>query len=220
MAIPETAPQKNVAAPAIAQPATYHGAVSLILASSSPRRADLLRAAAIPFDIQPADIDETRTADEHPEAYVRRVAKAKAGAVGGRFPARIVLAADTAVVVGPDVLGKPVDGADAARMLGLLSGRVHEVMTAVCLLTPAGPETERRLQTAVESTRVTFARLSEAEIAWYVASGEPADKAGAYAIQGLASRFVTRIEGSYSNVVGLPIERVYQMCTAAGMLVS
>jgi septum formation protein len=194
--------------------------VSLILASASPRRADLLRAAAIPFDIQPAEIDETRRPGEQPEAYVRRVAEAKVAAVGGRFPARIVLAADTAVVVGSDVLGKPVDGADAARMLGLLSGRIHEVMTAVCLLTPAGPAVERRLRTEVDSTRVTFARLTKAEIAWYVAGGEPSDKAGAYAIQGLASRFVTRIEGSYSNVVGLPIERVYQMCTAAGMLVS
>ena len=184
----------------------YYGVVSVILASASPRRADLLRAAAIPFDIQPAEIDETRRGGEPPEAYVRRVAEAKVAAVGGRFPARIVLAADTAVVIGTDVLGKPMDGADAARMLGLLSGRVHEVMTAVCLLTPAGGESDRRLRTEVAATRVTFARLSEAEIAWYVASGEPFDKAGAYAIQGLASRFVTRIEGSYSNIVGLPID--------------
>ena len=139
----------------------------------------MLRAAAIPFDIQPAEIDETRRPGEQPEAYVRRVAEAKVAAVGGRFPARSVLAADTAVVVGSDVLGKPVDGADAARMLGLLSGRVHEVMTAVCLLTSAGPGAERRLRTEVDSTQVTFARLSEAEIAWYVASGEPSDKDGA-----------------------------------------
>ena len=195
-------------------------AVCLILASASPRRADLLRAAAIPFEIVPAEIDETRLPGEAPEAYVRRVAEAKVRAVGGRFSGRSVLAADTAVVVGSDVLGKPIDQADATRMLGLLSGRVHEVLTAVCLLTPAGPDAGRVLRMEVESTRVSFASLTVAEIAWYVASGEPFDKAGAYAIQGLASRFVTRIDGSYTNVVGLPIERVYQMCTAAGMLVS
>ena len=219
MAIPETVLRDPVANSRRMRGA-YYCAVSLILASASPRRAELLRAAAIPFEIQPAGIDETRQPGEEAEAYVRRVAEAKVAAVGGRFPARIVLSADTAVVVGSEVLGKPADSADAERMLGLLSGRAHDVITAVCLLTPGSPESGRRRRTEVASTRVTFARLSEAEIAWYAASGEPSDKAGAYAIQGLASRFVTRIEGSYSNVVGLPIERVYQMCTAAGMLVS
>jgi septum formation protein len=194
--------------------------VPVILASASPRRAELLRAAGIPFQVEPAEIDETRLPGETAEIYVRRVAEAKATAVGGRFPARSVLAADTTVVVESDVLGKPADGRDAARMLGLLSGRVHEVITAVTLLGRDGSQPDRALRTEVAATWVTFVPLSEAEIAWYVASGEPADKAGAYAIQGLASRFVSRIEGSYSNVVGLPIERVYQMCTAAGLLVS
>ena len=170
----------------------------LLLASASPRRADLLRAAGYEFDVLPADVDESVFPGEKPEAYVRRVAEAKAAAVASKAGGRIVLAADTVVVVDGQILGKPVDTADAARMLRLLSGRQHEVMTAITL----------NGECLVEISAVELAPLSMAEIDWYVETGEPMDKAGAYAIQGLASRFVTRIEGSYSNVVGLPVALV------------
>lgn len=188
----------------------------LVLASASPRRAELLRAAGLDVDVDPAGIDEAARGGETPQDFVRRMACEKAEAVAPRWPGRAVLAADTMVVVQEQVLGKPADANDAVRMLGLLAGRDHLVMTGVCLWGGASPAP--RLH--VEQTRVWFAPMSEAEIAWYVATGEPADKAGAYAIQGLGSRFVTRIEGSYSNVVGLPVAQVCQMCTAAGMLVS
>ena len=170
----------------------------LLLASASPRRAELLNAAGYEFDVQPANVDESVHAREAPEDYVTRVAEAKASAVAPRADGRVVLAADTAVVVDGTILGKPADQADAARMLRLLSGRRHDVLTAVAL--PG--------ITAVDRTTVEFAPLTDTQIEWYVASGEPLDKAGAYAIQGLASRFVTRIEGSYSNVVGLPVALV------------
>lgn len=177
----------------------------LILASVSPRRAELLRAAGFEFDVVPARTDEAVHPGETPEQYVRRVAEEKARAVLPSAAGRIVLAADTTVVVDGEVLGKPVDSDDAARMLRQLSGRWHQVLTGVTLATA------ERLLTRVEITRVEFAPLTNEEIAWYVASGEPADKAGAYAVQGLASRFVTRIDGSYSNVVGLPAALVYRM---------
>lgn len=173
----------------------------VVLASASPRRADLLRAAGIPFEVIVADVDEALLSGEAPEAYVTRLARDKAAAVATRARGRRVLAADTAVVIDEHILGKPADAADARRMLGLLSGRTHQVMTGVCL------DSEVRLAT----TAVEFAPLSPDEIDQYVASGEPMDKAGAYAIQGLASRFVTRIDGSYSNVVGLPVALVYQL---------
>lgn len=178
----------------------------LLLASQSPRRAELLRAAGFEFDIQAANADETVLAGETPIAYVTRVADAKARAVLPSAAGRIVVAADTTVVAGEAILGKPADAEDAARMLRALSGRAHRVLTAV---TMAGAG--REPVTRVETTRVELVRLTEEEIAWYVASGEPKDKAGAYAVQGLASRFVTRIDGSYSNVVGLPVALVYRM---------
>jgi septum formation protein len=177
----------------------------LLLASASPRRAELLRAAGISFDIQPANADESVHPGEQPAAYVQRVAEAKARVVLPRAGARVVLAADTTVVVDGDIFGKPQNGQDAVRMLRALRGRRHEVMTGVTLAAAA------RVMTRVETTAVEFAPLSEDEIDWYVASGEPADRAGAYAVQGLASRFVTRVEGSYSNVVGLPVSLVYDM---------
>ena len=176
---------------------------SVVLASGSPRRAELLRAAGIEFEVIVADIDERVHPGEAPAAYVARLAAEKARAVAGQAAGRPVLAADTAVVVDHDILGKPIDAADARRMLRRLSGRAHQVMTGVCV----------DGVTRVETTTVEFASLSDAEIDWYVASGEPMDKAGAYAIQGLASRFVTRIAGSYSNVVGLPIAPVYAILT-------
>jgi septum formation protein len=190
--------------------------VRLILASASPRRADLLREAGIDVEIQPANVDETVLAGDSPEGYVRRVAEAKARAICERAPSRHVLAADTAVVVDGQILGKPSGPEDAARMLALLSGRTHEVISGVCLMRDGRAVVE----TEVEVTVVEFAAMSPAEIAWYVASGESMDKAGGYGIQGLASRFVTRIEGSYSNVVGLPMAVVYGMCRKAGLLLS
>ena len=182
----------------------------LILASASPRRAELLRAAGIEFDVMPADVDETLHGGESPEQYVRRVANAKACGVLARSHGRPVVAADTVVVVDGEILGKPVDADDAGRMLKMLSGKRHEVLTAVSV-SLGGPEDACPAASAVERTTVEFAALSDAEIAEYVASGEPLDKAGAYAIQGRASRFVTRIEGSYSNVVGLPVALVYNL---------
>lgn len=178
----------------------------ILLASASPRRAELLRAAGIVFDIQPADVDESVVPGESPPEYVARVALSKACAIARVAAGRIVLAADTAVVIDDHILGKPTDGRDAERMLRLLSGRAHYVLTGVCVVHP-----EEAADTRIESTLVEFAPLTAAEIDWYVASGEPMDKAGAYAVQGLASRFVTRIDGSYSNVVGLPVALAYQM---------
>ena len=174
----------------------------LILASRSPRRARLLREAGYDFDIVPADVDETRLEGEEPRRYVSRVAAGKAAAVAPRAVGRIVVAADTVVLIDGLVLGKPADRRDAASMLDRLSGRTHEVLTGVVVARGA-----RRLE-AVEVTRVTFAALDPARIVWYAATGEPDDKAGAYAVQGIGSRFVERIEGSYSNVVGLPVALV------------
>jgi len=180
----------------------------LVLASASPRRAELLRAAGIDFDVQPANIDEAIISGESAAEYVSRLAEGKARAVHELDGNRTVLAADTAVVVDGHILGKPLDEGDAGRMLGMLSGRTHEVLTAVSIFHPG-----LIVNTQVEATVVEFAALSESDISWYVSSGEPMDKAGAYAVQGLASRFVTRVEGSYSNVVGLPVALVYQMLT-------
>ena len=190
----------------------------LILASASPRRAELLRAAGIQFDVLPADIDESVLPGESAEHHVRRLAEAKACAVLPRAGGRPVLSADTVVVVAGEILGKPADDGDARRMLRLLSGRSHEVMTGICLMRHEGERGKQSSEVAV--TTVEFASLTDAEINWYVASGEPHDKAGAYAIQGLASRFVTRIDGCYSNVVGLPVAVVYRVCTEAGLLIS
>ena len=192
-----------------------------------------MRAACIDFDAIGADVDESVVPGESPEQHVRRLAESKARAVLSRAGQTPVLAADTVVVVDGEMLGKPVDESDARRMLRLLSGRQHEVMTGVCLANlarpaeaghydrPDGPaKAGHYVAAAVAVTMVEFAPLSDAEIDWYVGSGEPADKAGAYGVQGLASRFVTRIDGSYSNVVGLPVAVVYRLCKAAGLLIS
>jgi septum formation protein len=192
----------------------------LILASASPRRAELLSAAGIPFEVRPAHIDEALRAGEDARTYASRVAVDKARAIAGQANGRSVLAADTVVVIDGLVLGKPVDSDDAKRMLRLLSGRSHEVITAVALMNTRRGQSDAAIDARIESTVVEFAPLDTAEIDWYVATGEPADKAGSYAVQGLASRFVTRIEGSYSNVVGLPMALVYAMCTQAGILLS
>jgi septum formation protein len=194
---------------------------TVILASASPRRAELLRWAGIAFDIHPAHVDEEVHEEEAPDRYVLRVAEAKARTIASRFPDRIILGADTTVVVDGQILGKPHDAADAGRMLRLLSGRTHEVLSGICVIGPAaaGHDTgvvHGRCDVRLARTSVEFVLLTSDQIDWYIASGEPMDKAGAYAIQGLASRFVTRIDGSYSNVVGLPIALVYEMLSAQG----
>ncbi len=183
----------------------------LILASQSPRRAELLRNAGIEFEVRPADVDESVRAGEEPTEYVKRLAREKALAVLATAPAgAVVLGADTTVVVDGESLGKPVDSIDARQMLARLSGRRHQVTTGVCVAR-RNAEGSAETKVAAEVTEVEFATMSAEEIAGYVASGEPMDKAGAYAIQGGASRWVLRIEGCYSNVVGLPVARVRAM---------
>jgi septum formation protein len=184
----------------------------LILASASPRRAELLRNAGIEFEVTPAHVPELRQPGEPAEEFVRRLAREKGQAVAGQQPSRLVLGADTEVVVDGEVLGKPRDADDAERMLRLLSGRSHAVITGVCLLGPGIADTR------AETTRVSFDVLSDEEISAYIASGEPLDKAGAYAIQGIASRWITRLDGCYFNVVGLPVPLVYRMLREHGAI--
>jgi septum formation protein len=175
----------------------------LVLASRSPRRSEILRHAGIPFVIRPADVDETPIPGEPARDYVMRIARKKAEAVTAA-EGEIVLGADTTVAMDGELLGKPRDAADAVRMLEMLSGRRHQVLTGICLRSPAGT-----IEDCAE-TSVWFAPLTSGEIADYAASGEPLDKAGAYGIQGLASKFVDRIEGCYFNVMGLPVALLYQ----------
>jgi septum formation protein len=176
----------------------------LILASASPRRSELLAAAGLAFVVRPVEVDETPLPRESAADYVTRLAMCKARSARSD-DGDVVLAADTTVVAARTILGKPVDEADARRMLGALGGREHEVLTGVAI------RHRDDIRSSVEVSVVRFLPLSPADIDWYVASGEPFDKAGAYAIQGLASRFVDRVEGSYSNVVGLPVSRVCLM---------
>lgn len=179
----------------------------LVLASSSPRRAEILRRSGWPFQAVAADIDETLREGEGAVEYVERLACEKAETVAEGRTAGLVLGADTTVVVGGQVLGKPVDDADARRMLELLSGRWHDVLSGVALVRT---ETNEVL-VAHELTRVRFASLTDAEIDWYISTGEPTDKAGAYAIQGHAALFIEEIEGDYWNIVGLPVRLVYKL---------
>jgi septum formation protein len=184
----------------------------LVLASASPRRRELLEAAGFAFDVDVPDVDEARDTDEPPARYVVRLARTKAETIAKRHADRPVLGADTAVVIADDVLGKPMDAADARRMLERLSGQVHQVLTGIALV--AGGQTFAE----IEQTSVWMSELRADEIAWYLASGEPMGKAGAYAIQGLASRFIPRIQGSYSNVVGLPVAALHQLLHRAGLV--
>ena len=191
----------------------------LILASASPRRHELLTQAGLTFTVASADINEELLSGEVAAAYVQRLAEEKAQAVWERYTsadnaedpgdALIVLGADTCVVSEGNILGKPVDAADARRMLELLSGRTHAVLTGIAFVTRSG------IVRALEITHVTFNVLKDAEIAQYIASGEPLDKAGAYAIQGYAARWIPRIEGCYFNVVGLPIARTIDLLAEA-----
>ena len=207
----------------------------LVLASASPRRQELLRNAGISFVVQPADVDETPISAESARDCAVRLAREKALKIWRIRPQDVVLGADTVVVVDGEILGKPVDAEDAARMLRVLSGREHQVITGVAVarlrLQAVAPESvgspglakaarpgappvgvdDAELQTASETTLVTMSAISEDEIREYVTTGEPMDKAGAYAIQGIASRWIPRIEGDYSNVVGLPVALVRRM---------
>ena len=184
----------------------------LVLASASPRRAELLTTAGFRFSVDPADVDESPLPGENPRAYVRRIARDKARAVAGRCreSGAVVLAADTTVVAGGEILAKPENDLEAVRMLAQLAGGVHEVLTGVVVR--AG---ERELGEVVVS-RVRLLPLTDDEIAWYVKSGEPMGKAGGYGIQGRAARFIDWIEGSWSNVVGLPVATVYRLLKDLG----
>ena len=178
---------------------------TIVLASRSPRRSELLAAAGISFEVLAADIDETPHTNEAPEAYVERLAIEKASAVLALRPGTTVIGADTTVVIDGQILGKPADAQDATDMLRLLQGRAHDVFTGVAVASASG------VLAAVAHTRVWFRVMTDEDISWYVASGQPMDKAGAYGIQGLASRFIDRIDGSYTNVVGLPVAVVFSI---------
>jgi septum formation protein len=180
----------------------------IVLASKSPRRAEILRAVGWELEAIAADIDETRNPNEDAISYVKRLATQKAEKVATEFPGDLVLGADTVVVIGEDILGQPRDDEDARRMLRLLSGRWHMVLTGVALVRFRNPP---RVLVEHAATRVRFHEMSADEIDWYVATGEPQGKAGAYAIQGRGALFIEGIQGDYFNVVGLPIRLVYDL---------
>jgi len=193
----------------------------IVLASASPRRQQLLKDAGIEFVVRPANIDEIHQPGEGAAYFAERMARDKARAIRASAPDSVVLGADTIVVARDQVLGKPTDAADAVRMLRLLTGRQHFVITGVCLI---GTEFQGTASQGTdfedvrsEKTAVHFAALTDAEIRDYVATGEPMDKAGAYAIQGHASRWISKIEGDYSNVVGLPVDLVRRMLQEHGV---
>lgn len=182
----------------------------MILASASPRRSEILRGLGLGFEVEPAHIDESRLGDEGPETYVERVARAKAESRAR--PNALILAADTIVLIDSAVLGKPVGPEDAVKMLGRLAGREHEVLTSVALL----DSDSGILRSSIERSTVRIATMTASEIEWYVATEEPLDKAGAYAIQGLGALFVESVEGNYSNIVGLPVPTLYRLAAELG----
>jgi septum formation protein len=184
----------------------------LILASGSPRRSQWLEAMRIPFEKQAPDVDETPLLDEPPGDMVLRLAETKAEVIARRNPGRWVLAADTTVALDEHVLGKPEDAADAVRMLMLLQNRVHQVHTGLCL------QRDREVHSFVDTAGVRFRPMSEAQARWYAGTGEPMDKAGSYAIQGIGALFVAGVEGSFATVMGLPVERLAEVLTRLGLL--
>lgn len=186
----------------------------LILASGSPRRAEILTSVGWEFTKDVADIDESELPGETPENYVRRLAREKAEAVAQRYDQAIILGADTTVVIDGQIIGKPADFDDARRMIKLLAGNWHEVLTGVAVVTVETRKSEvedRKVLVGLQRTRVKFAEMSDAEIEFLVQFGEPLDKAGAYAVQAQAALFIEKIEGDYWNVVGLPVSLVYEL---------
>lgn len=184
----------------------HHLREKLVLASSSPRRKELLEAAGWPYEAIVAGVDESLQPNEAPAVYVQRLARSKAEAVAARLQSGLVLGADTTVVVDNQILGQPEDDDDARRMLNLLQGKWHEVLTGVAAVRVGGETT-----VDFETTRVRFAEMTAAEIDWYIATGEARGKAGAYGIQGAAGLFIEEIAGDYFNIVGLPIRLVYEL---------
>ncbi len=199
------------------QPSPSSPQPALVLASGSPRRRDLLDALGLAFTVRPADLDETPHSGETPRAYVERLAQEKATARAE--PGELVLAADTSVILDGEILGKPEDEADGRRLLGLLAGREHVVLSGVALHLPdpEGSGAGGTTRTHVEESRVRIAALTPEEIAWYVATGETMDKAGGYAIQGLGAMYVESVHGDYTNVVGLPLPATYRLFRALGL---
>jgi septum formation protein len=184
-----------------------------ILASSSPRRRELLASVGVEFDVFPSNVPEQRQPGEAPEEYVARLSREKASAVAGQHPTRWVIAADTTVLLGDQVLEKPLDAADAERMLSLIAGRTHIVYTGVTL-----QNFERAYHdTRVAETEVRMLPLAQQDVRWYVRTREPMDKAGAYAVQGIGAMFIDSVHGSYTNVVGLPLAMLFQMLRKAGV---
>jgi len=184
----------------------------LILASSSPRRRQWLEALRLPFEIDVPDADETPLPGEDPEALVLRLAMVKAAAVAARHPGKWVLASDTTVAVDHHTLNKPEDENDAVRMLGLIQGRAHEVHTGLCLMK------DDEIHAFVDTAHVVMRPISEAQARWYARTGEPMDKAGSYAAQGIAALFIERIDGSFATVMGLPVERMGALMVELGLL--
>ncbi len=184
----------------------------LLLASASPRRRQFLLELGFDFRVVPSNVDESAKEGEDAVTYAARVARSKAVAASGNTPGAVVLAADTVVALGGELFGKPADEGDFKRMMSRLSGATHDVITAVAARVIGGPTFERHV-----ATRVTFRTLGDDEVAWYWATQEPKDKAGGYAIQGKGGAFVTRIEGSHSNVVGLPLPETLELLEAAGV---
>ena len=182
----------------------------IVLASTSPRRAEILRTVGWPFETFPVAVDESLNRGEGAQTYVERLAREKAEAAAAHFPSRIILGADTVVVVDNEILGKPEDELQARRMLRDLGGRWHQVLTGVALI---GIANNNNAIVAHAATNVKFAKMGDAEIDWYVSTGEPMDKAGAYAIQGLGARFIEEIKGEYFNVMGLPVRLLYDLVT-------
>ena len=185
--------------------------MKFILASSSPRRRELLASIGLDFDVVPSNIPEVRGDDESPEEYVARLSREKAAAVANAHPSRWIIAADTTVLLGDEMLEKPLDDADARRMLATIAGRTHIVYTGVTLQNVEQGWHETRVATS----EVRMLPLDADDIAWYVATGEPRDKAGAYAVQGIGAMFIDSIHGSYTNVVGLPLATLFQMLRKA-----